>query len=321
MGQNDLISQQDLTDPKREARLEAAARRLVRRRTLTETHDADEAAVAETWDALDMLRNDPAILAELRRPYRAPVWQRLATARTLATAAAVVVVIAGGAVAWRTMPQTYSTRVGEQRLIQLADGSQVTLNTDSLIKVRVDGRQRHVELARGEAYFDVAKLGGAPFVVESGKSEVRVTGTRFNVRDGRDWVRVDVEEGRVLAGAHASTQPAGAAVLLASQAVTLDGNGLVRWRGAADIDRVDNWRRGRVYFNETPLRDAVADMNRYSKTHLVITTPGIADMPVSGVFRAGASDSFARALSLAYPLRAQAHDNVIEISQNGHDSL
>ena len=57
---------------------------------------------------------------------------------------------------------------------------------------------------------------------------------------------------------------------------------------------------------ETPLRDAVADMNRYSKTHLVITTPGIADMPVSGVFRAAPADSFARALSLAYALHAQA---------------
>ena len=56
-------------------------------------------------------------------------------------------------------------------------------------------------------------------------------------------------EGRVLAGAHAATEPSGAAVLLASQAVILDRNGLVRWRGAADEARIDDWRQGRVYFN------------------------------------------------------------------------
>ena len=319
------MGQHDLTDRERKQRLEAAAGRLIRRKTMTETHDApkdaDEALVAETWDALGMLRDDPAIMAELRRPYRAPLWRRLASARTAAAMAAAVALIFVSALAWSLAPRTYSTRVGEQRLIQLADGSQVTLNTDSRIKVRVDGRQRHVELARGEAFFDVAKLGGVPFVVDSGHTEVRVTGTQFNVRDTGDGVRVDVVEGRVLAGAHAATQPQGAAVLLASQAVALDGNGLVRWRGAADIDHVDNWRRGRVYFNETPLRDAVADMNRYSTTRLVITTPGIADLPVSGVFRAGASDSFARALGMAYALRTQSHDDVIEISQNYHEGL
>ncbi len=319
------MGQHDLTDRQREARLEAAARRMIRRKTMTESHDVDEAALAETWGALDLLRNDPAILAELRRPYRAPIWQRLATVQSAAIATAAAVVIAVAALGWQMMPQTYSTGIGEQRLIQLADGSQVTLNTDSVLKVRVDTHQRHVELARGEAYFDVAKLGGVPFVVESGRTEVRVTGTHFNVRQGDPQtdpsVRVDVLEGRVLAGAHAATQPSGAAVLLASQAVILDRNGLVRWRGVADETRIDDWRQGRVYFNETPLRDAVADMNRYSKTHLVITTPGIADMPVSGVFRAGAADSFARALSLAYALHAQAHDNVIDISQNSHGSL
>jgi transmembrane sensor len=62
-------------------------------------------------------------------------------------------------------------------------------------------------------------------------------------------------------------------------------------------------------------------MNRYTRTRMVITSPGIAEMPVSGVFRAGSSESFARALSLAYPVRVQVRDNVIEISQNNHNNL
>ncbi|MDV6330697.1 FecR family protein [Asticcacaulis sp. 201] len=312
------MAEKNMRDKDQRKRLDAAAMRLLASKDMTASTNEDEAAIAETWDALDILRADPHIMAELRTPYRAPFWQRTDGIKTLGAGMAACATIAAVALALVLSPQTYVTRVGEQRLVPLADGSQVTLNTDSRISVHIDGGQRRVTLERGEAYFDVAKLAGAPFVVVSGASEVRVTGTHFNVRRDTNSVRVDVEEGRVLAGAHAATNPAGAAILTANQAVTLDEHGLVRQRSVADIDRVSNWRRGRVYFNETPLRDAVADMNRYTRTRLVIATPGIADMPVSGVYRVGASDSFARALGLAYPVQVQTHDNVIEISQKGH---
>ena len=312
------MARKDLED--KQKRLEDAALRLLRK-DMTAPADADETAISETWEALDALHADKDIMAELRTPYRAPLWQRIDRPRALAGGLAAAVAVAVVSFAVMTAPQTYTTRVGEQRLVQLADGSQVTLNTDSRMSVRIDGHKRRVTLARGEAYFDVAKLGGAPFVVVSGASEIRVTGTQFNVHRSDDAVRVDVIEGRVLAGAHAATDPDGAAVLTANQAVTLDRNGLVRRRETAEIDRVTNWRQGRVYFSETPLRDAIADMNRYTQTRMVIITPGIADMPVSGVFRAGSSESFARALGLAYPVQARTRNNVIEISQNNHKSL
>lgn len=315
------MGQHDLTEKERLKRLEDAAAGLIRRKDMNRPQDADETAVAETWDALALLAEDKAILAELRTPYRAAWWQRTDVVRMAAGGLVAAVLVAGIGVTVLTASQDYRTKIGEQRLIALSDGSQVTLNTDSEIAVRIDGRERRVELKRGEAYFDVAKLNGAPFVVKSGASEIRVTGTKFNVGHSDDFDRVDLVEGRVLAGAHAASRPEGAAVLTAGQAVVLDKAGLVRWRGAAEVLRVDNWRRGRVYFRETPLRDAVADMNRYTRTRMVITSPGIADMPVSGVFRAGSSESFARALSLAYPVRVQVRDNVIEISQNNHNNL
>ncbi|ESQ87142.1 FecR family protein [Asticcacaulis benevestitus] len=312
------MAEKNMTDKDKQKRYEDAAIRLIRSKNMTAPAGEDEAAITETWEALDMLRADAGIMAELRKPYRAPFWLRTDGIKTIGAGLAACATIAAVALGLFLSPQAYMTRIGEQRLVQLADGSQVTLNTDSRMSVRIDGGQRRVVLERGEAYFDIAKLGGAPFIVVSGASEVRVTGTHFNVRRDADFVRVDVEEGRVLAGAHAATNPAGAAVLTADQAVTLDEHGLVRQRSVAEIDRVTNWRRGRVWFNETPLRDAVADMNRYTRTQLVIATPGIADMPVSGVYRVGASESFAQALSLAYPVKVQTRDNVIEISQKGH---
>lgn len=327
MGQQDLTGP-DLTDKSRRRRLEDAAARMSRRKTFDadSARTPDEAAIAETWDLLDALRDDPAIQAELRTPYREPLW-RAACDHVLAHRGASAVAAGLGLAAVIGLGTLFaapvvSTGIGEQRLVQLADGSQVTLNTDSRIRVHIDGTHRRIELLRGEAYFDVAKMNGAPFVVVAATSEVRVTGTHFNVHrsdsEGDRTVRVDVLEGRVLAGAHAAETPAGAAVLIADQAVVLDGQGLVRWRGAADEPHVDNWRQGRVYFSNTPLREAVADMNRYTRLRLVITSATVADMPVSGVFRAGASDSFARALGAAYPLSVRSRDNVIEISQKDH---
>lgn len=297
----------------RKARLEAAAARFIRNR---EPADADQAAIGETWDALEALRGDEALMQELRRPWRAPVWRRTQDLRRLAVAGtAAVFAVTAGVYAYFA-PRTYETRIGEQRLVQLSDGSHLTLNTDTRVKVRLSENRRKVELSRGEAWFDVATA-KAPFTVRSGASEVRVTGTRFNVRLHEDGVRVDVLEGHVRAGA--ADNPAGAVALRAGQAVKLDPEGLVRWRGEAQGARIDNWRRGRVYFDETPMREAVAEMNRYARVRLVIGASDMGDVPVSGVFRAGASESFAQGLKISHGYSVKKTENVIEISQSHTD--
>ena len=53
--------------------------------------------------------------------------------------------------------QIYRTRVGEQISVELADGSRISLNTNSQLQVKLDDDRRYIVLSRGEAYFEVAK--------------------------------------------------------------------------------------------------------------------------------------------------------------------
>jgi transmembrane sensor len=122
-----------------------------------------------------------------------------ARGRWFAAAASIVVVVAGGAIAWYSeyRGSTYATQVGEQRSITLADGSSVELNSRSRIKVRFTETQRSVDLVEGQALFTVAKDAARPFVVASGDTRVRAVGTQFDVYRKREGTVVTVVEGRV----------------------------------------------------------------------------------------------------------------------------
>jgi len=84
--------------------------------------------------------------------------------------------------------------------VTLNDDSRVTMyrNTSLEIPEAFKGNTREVTLAKGEAYFDVAKNAAKPFIVHAGFANIRVVGTEFNVTVKNNEVVVAVSEGRVL---------------------------------------------------------------------------------------------------------------------------
>jgi transmembrane sensor len=76
---------------------------------------------------------------------------------------------------------SYTTAVGEQRSITLADGSVIFLNTSSAVRVRYGQSARDIELIRGEARFQVAKCPLRPFTVATSVASVRALGTRKGI--------------------------------------------------------------------------------------------------------------------------------------------
>jgi transmembrane sensor len=115
----------------------------------------------------------------------------------IAASAAALGLIAGGLVwDWLRLP-TYATAIGEQRSIELADGSTVELNSRSKIRVRYSEHERNVELLEGQALFHVAKSHGRPFVVSADDTRVRAVGTQFDVYKKHTGTLVTVIEGRV----------------------------------------------------------------------------------------------------------------------------
>lgn len=218
--------------------------------------------------------------------------------------------------------KTYRTEPGEQRRLRLADGSTVMLNTRSKLRVRFDGAERRLFLDYGQAWFQVAKDAQRPFRVFVGKDEVRALGTAFDVRREGERATVTLEEGRVAIFRDASSQPLpvslaanGASSKLVSgpvaPAVILSPGDEARLIPAAaptiaavDLAHVQAWRTERVILESTPLGEAVEEFNRYGGPRLVLADPGLADLPVSGVFHTDRPQAFAEAVATSFPVRA-----------------
>jgi transmembrane sensor len=115
----------------------------------------------------------------------------------IAASAAALGLIAGALIWDRIRLPTYATAIGEQRSIELADGSTVELNSRSRIRVRYSEHERNVELLEGQALFHVAKSHARPFVVSADGTRVRAVGTQFDVYKKHTGTLVTVIEGRV----------------------------------------------------------------------------------------------------------------------------
>ena len=158
--------------------------------------DRDSAADRDrAWALLAAVEDHPRVQKWLRVPEvrRTHIYGRWA-------AAAVIVVAIGlafAAVYLQVRPVQYETAVSEQRDVLLADGSRITLNTDTALTVRYAATSRRVELARGEAIFAVKHDVARPFEVVAGQTVTRALGTEFNVDRRSDRIRVSVIEGVV----------------------------------------------------------------------------------------------------------------------------
>lgn len=250
----------------------------------------DHGQVGDVWDALgqldasDFAADAPSVLA---RP--APSRRGLIAGGALAASFALC-----GALLWRQQPVIHETAIGERRTVALPDGSRVTLNTATRLAVRFGAERREVMLEAGEALFEVAHRDGAPFDVLSQDSRIRVTGTRFNVYRQAAFTQVDLLEGGVTAGpakgADASVQ------LRPGQAVRLSTQGRPGQIFTAQAGRIEDWNLGRIAFDGASLGEAVSEMNRYSRTPLRILDSSLNRLPIDGVFEAGDTAAFARAV-------------------------
>jgi transmembrane sensor len=123
---------------------------------------------------------------------------RRRTHRHLALAASILLGFTAGVTVWQQLFRgVYSTEIGEQRSLTLADGSTVELNSRSRIRVRYTQQARHIDLLEGQALFHVAKSTSRPFIVQSQNAQVRAVGTQFDVYRKRSGTIVTVVEGRV----------------------------------------------------------------------------------------------------------------------------
>jgi transmembrane sensor len=261
-------------------------------------------------------------------------------AKRYAVAAAAVLTLGSGFVAYTTgfadHGQTFTTPVGGLSTIPTADGSTITLNTDTEISVHLGEKDRRIELERGEAFFDVAKDPTRPFVVHAHNQRVVAVGTRFSVRLNTDAVHVAVTEGKIRVEQQSRlpilarlTEPSSAVaqnVQVGGKAdirIAVAGNvvdirnrrSVVRQRPLAEIEQSLSWRTGYVVLDRAPLPEAIAEFNRYNSRQLVIEDPALEEIRVGGNFRSTNVEGFARLIEQAFAIEAQEQGNMIVLKR------
>lgn len=191
----------------------------------------------------------------------------------------------------------------QQRLFPMPDGSKATLAPGSAVDLAYTKRERRARLVRGQAYFDVAHDAARPFVVEAEGRLVTALGTRFDVRSDSEGLRVTLLEGSVRVDVPGAS-PAQAAVVLRPGQELLVAPGKPEVVREADTAGAETWRETRLVFDDKPLSEVVAQLNRYAVLQLVIDDPRVAALRITGQFRAGDNARFARGLAKLYPVRA-----------------
>ncbi len=213
---------------------------------------------------------------------------------------------------------SYHTSVGGLEAVSMADGSQVTLNTDSRIHVAVTERERRVELDRGEAFFEVAKDAVRPFVVVAGDQSVTAVGTKFSVRRDRDVVQVVVSEGRVRVEPRrgGSVKQAPVTELAAGSIARSDAGGLlIQKKPDSEVENYLSWRNGFLVFRGTALREAVEEFNRYNEQRIVIEDTRLAGLQIDGNFRSTNVDAFVRLLAGGFPVEVERRGDRILVRE------
>jgi len=201
----------------------------------------------------------------------------------------------------------FRTGVGERAVINLPDGSVATLDTDSEMRVAYSQNARAIYLVSGQALFEVAHGRPQPFQVFAKGQRITAVGTVFNVRIEGAAVRVSMVDGAVRL--NEQVQPGAVAARRATDLILTAGEAALAApdrapvvETAPDVRDVTSWRGGGLVFNDTPLIDAIAEINRYTRRPIAIADPSVGAYRVSGVFKSNDPEHFAQAMTEVLPI-------------------
>lgn len=260
-----------------------------------------------------LLLDEPPVRAPKPTPLPVAGPRRRLPLHQLALAASLLIAIGIGSFLWLSRPSAYSTAIGEQKVATLEDGSRIALNTDSSVEVRYDPAQRLVELEHGEAMFEVAHNTARPFIVRAGDKQVRAVGTSFVVRREGKEVTVTLLQGKVVVtDIRPAVRRIAPTYLNPGERLRAQPEGAVRV-DAQPAEIATAWRRGQAMFSDTPLADAVTELNRYGGPRLVVDDPRLAALRVSGVFATNDTGEFARAVAALHGLRIEQTGQTMHI--------
>ncbi|MEO6995888.1 MAG: FecR domain-containing protein [Lacunisphaera sp.] len=216
---------------------------------------------------------------------------------------------------WLLRPQqqfkNIATPAAQRQSLTLVDGTRIELNAQTSVQIEINGKDRRVRLASGEAFFSVHKDPSRPFTVETPTGSVRVTGTKFAVTtESAGVLEVTVLEGSVKTSPGELTGQSTAPVMLnAGDHLVASPTGLVQQKlSASELIDTLAWRQGQIVFKGTPLRDVLAKFARYHGRGITASDE-VASLPIGARFSLDDLDGFFDALEAALPVKVTKNSN------------
>lgn len=276
------------------------------------SHEAEYQWLAGLWSAADLLPK-----ARLQALCEVPVTTFSRRSLVGFGLAAGVLAVAVGAGVWTQLQpslqfnEAYATGPGERRTVTLPDGSVIELNSHTRMQVHFEDRQRTVDIEQGQAMFSVTHDTARPFVVQAGPGRVTVTGTRFDVLHDSDQARVVVESGTVRVQGY---NPQDAVELTAGLGTRVSAQGQVAAAQPVNVHALMAWRNGQLVFDNASLGEVAEEVSRYREKPLLVSTPALAQLRLSSVFKIDDTDALIQALPRILPVAIKTRaDGIQEI--------
>lgn len=263
--------------------------------------------IEEAWDRTQRL----AALNLPKADYgNGPSFFRIAAVLALVT-------VTAAAATWinyaRPKGTIYATSIGGRETIMLADGTTIELNTSSAVRVLDTTAERKVWLEKGEAFFKVTHDAKRPLTVYAGERRIVDLGTQFDVHREVGRLEVAVVEGRVRF--EADKAQSGQVLRRGDVALATPVKTILSRKGESELARELSWRSGVLVFDNTPLDEAVRQLNRYNQTRLVVADSAIGQLPITGTLSATEPMEFLRMVQTVFGLHEQRVNGAIVISR------
>ena len=278
-------------------------------------HGSDDRQAFERWmsvpehtkayRAFEELWADLAALQQLNKPVPLSV-KRKPNAWRPALAIAAALVCAVLAFNLGTPHSVYQQQIAAQakgaRTFNLPDGSTLSVNANTQLRIAFDGQQRQIYLDQGQIYLEVAPDKERPLWVHTGESTVRVVGTGFDVRRTDRQVVVSVAHGQVAFAPDSKTQT----LLGAQQQAAFDlGSGTLQQQSLTD-GQVADWRSGHLSFRNRELASLIDELNLYRARPVLLADGRLGRFKVSGNLDVNDPDALLNALPALLPVKAVA---------------
>ena len=186
--------------------------------------------------------------------------------------------------------------------VELPDGSTLSVNANTQLRIDFDSHQRRIFLERGQFYVEVAPDKERPMWVQTGDATVRVVGTGFDVRRTDQQLVVSVAHGQV-----AFAPDKRAPLLLgAQQQVAVDlASGDMQQQTLA-VSQVADWRTGHLSFRNRELSSLVDELNQYRAKPVLLANAKLGQIKVSGNLDVEDPDALISALPALIPVKTVA---------------